>query len=96
MTEQEKRINHNKQALAIAAATRKKKYSGIIDVELEPSCLTGAAILAVSEDIYNSLPKDARYTPHISDVLDKNDRPVREDKPSFISSHTTADLNALL
>ena len=96
MTEQEKRISHNKQALALAAATRKRKYAGIIDVELEPACLTGAAILAVSDEIYDKLPKDAKYMPHISDALDKNDNPMRREKPSTVSTRTTADLNALL
>ena len=96
MTEQERRIQHNKRALAIATIDRKRKYSGIIDMELEPACLTGAAILAVSDDIYDKLPKDVQYTPHISDALGKNDVPLERIKPVKVITTTTADLNLLL
>jgi len=96
MTEQERRIEHNKKALAIATADRKRRYGGIIDMELEPSCLSGAAILAVSDDIYDKLPKDMQYKPHISDALDKNDNLIRREHPANTVGRTTTDLNALL
>lgn len=96
MTEQERRIEHNKKALEIAAADRKRRYSGIIDVELEPACLSGAAILAVSDDVYARLPKDAQYKPHISDALDKNDKPISREQPTKVITSVTADLNSLL
>ena len=96
MTEQERRIEHNKQALAVVAAERKRMYSGIIDVEMEPACAKGAAILAVADDVFNKLPKEAQYTPHIRAALDKNDQPKPEVAHKQATSEKTADLNLLL
>lgn len=94
MTELERRIEHNKQALAAVASERKRMYGGaIIDVEMEPECLSGKAVLAVTDDVFNRLPKEAQYTPHIHTPLDKNGQPVQLPKGS---TPVTADLNLLL
>lgn len=97
MTEQERRIEHNKQALAMVAAERKRMYSGIVDVEMEPECLTGKAILAVTDDVFNKLPKEAQYTPNIRHSVGKDGKIIQQAyKSDNRPQEKTTDLNLLL
>ena len=87
MTEKEQRIAHNKAALQTALENCQRMYPGMIaGVEMTDDCMCGKGVLAVTDDVFDRLPHDLQYTPHIQNAVDKSGKetsaalPVLEEK----------------
>lgn len=102
MTEREQRIAYNKAALQCALENSQRMYPGMItSMEMDENCMCGKAILAVTDDVHNRLPRDLQYDPHIQSALTKEGK-VQETKSSVIPprpvirTKRSVDLNTLL
>lgn len=102
MTEKELRIAHNKAALQATLENRQRMYPGMItSVEMDEDCLAGKAILGVTDDVFNVLPKQLQYTPHIQQGVTKDGKVIETKKaavqsPAKFKTRRSVDLNTLL
>lgn len=102
MTEREQRIAYNKAALQAALENSQRMYPGMItSMEMDENCMCGKAILAVTDDVHNCVPKNLQYDPHIQSALNKEGK-IQETKTPAIPSRPviqmkrSVDLNTLL
>lgn len=103
MTEKELRIAHNKAALQATLENRQRMYPGMIkSVEMDDDCMVGAGILGVTDDVFDTLPKQLQYTPHIQQSVTSDGKVLEQPKKRAVQSpvkfklRRSVDLNTLL
>ena len=68
-----KRIYYNQKAIAAAGVSKRMKYGGLVlDVKAPLTLDDGRSlgVIAVSDDVYEQLDKDAKYRPALAAVPD--------------------------
>ena len=99
--ERAQRILYNQKAIAAAGETKRMRYGGlVIDAEAPATLVKGNSIgiVAVEDNIFEQLPKDAQYSPGLMSRTDKgggylgNRNPFHEAPQGVVTEDSPSEL----